>query len=311
VGVTLFFVLSGFLITGLLVDEQSGQGTIRLGAFYGRRALRLLPALFVYLAGVAAIAWLMRLALPISDMTWPPALYVANYVQIFGSDLHANTHTWSLAVEEHFYIVWPLLVVAGATRRVKPVVLTVLGLLCWRIAIGVLAPTWALIGSDTNAYALGFGCLIAIVSRRESLPLSPRWSVPAALAVLLMLSLLPTTGAIEQFYPTAWLPPMAALAGGIAIVGVIQHDPVPLRSRVLGWFGMISYALYLWHLPLMRLPGLSETPIRRLIAVALAIGVALCSWVLVERPILESRWRKAMTSGRASGGGVLAGNQAP
>ena len=119
VGVTLFFVLSGFLITYLLLDEREQTGRIDLKSFYGRRALRLLPALGFYLVGMAMLIWLLRLAIPIWDTTWPTALYLANYVQVLGGDLFANRHTWSLAVEEHFYLIWPLLVILGVTKKVK------------------------------------------------------------------------------------------------------------------------------------------------------------------------------------------------
>ena len=102
-GVSLFFVLSGFLITSLLLGEIETSGRIDLKKFFGRRALRLAPALIVYLS-VAAIAegW---------SSVWPSLLYLGNYAQIAGSDVGVNVHTWSLAVEEHFYLLWPVLFV--------------------------------------------------------------------------------------------------------------------------------------------------------------------------------------------------------
>ena len=132
IGVTLFFVLSGFLITYLLLDEVDDTGGVDLKAFYGRRALRLLPALLVYLVGIALLMSILGLGLPIWDMTWPPAVYMANYVQILGQDLYAHRHLWSLAVEEHFYLVWPVLVWLGATRRLKILGLVLVGLVAWR-----------------------------------------------------------------------------------------------------------------------------------------------------------------------------------
>jgi peptidoglycan/LPS O-acetylase OafA/YrhL len=301
VGVTLFFVLSGYLITRLLVREHDQTGSIRLSAFYGRRALRLLPALFVYLAGFALITSSLRLALPLWDMTWPPALYLSNYVQLLGGDLYAHTHTWSLAVEEHFYLLWPMLILAGAIRRMRPFAVGVGLLLAWRLAIGVVDPSWGLVASDANAYALGFGCLLAVLERRGQLPTAPRFTGIMSLLLLAALSMVPTDGG-----SAVWLPPVAALLSAVAILGVLKSDPPYMRSHVLGWFGTISYALYLWHLPLMRLPGLSETAVLRLCAAAIAVTVAWCSWVLVERPIMNSRLRLRLTPGRTTDDGPAA-----
>jgi peptidoglycan/LPS O-acetylase OafA/YrhL len=301
VGVTLFFVLSGYLITRLLLKEYDRTGTIRLGAFYGRRALRLLPALFVYLAGVAVLAWSLRLALPLWEMTWPPALYFANYVQLSGVDLHAHTHTWSLAVEEHFYLVWPLLILGGAVRRLRPFVIGVGLLLAWRLAIGVFDPSWALVASDANAYALGFGCLVAVLENREHLPSVHRLTGIISFALLIVFSMFPIGGG-----SALWLPPVAAILSAGVILGVLEGDPAYMRSRVLGWFGTISYALYLWHLPLMRLPGLSETAILRLGAAVIAVVVAYCSWVVVERPVMQSRLRERMMRDRGVEGTAAA-----
>ena len=114
-GVALFFALSGYLITGLLLDELEGRGRIRLGRFYLRRTARLMPGLLamlitgsILLAGAGQVGYLSGVL--------PSALYVNNYASILAGGAHLNLafgHTWSLAVEEHFYLVWPLVLVAG------------------------------------------------------------------------------------------------------------------------------------------------------------------------------------------------------
>lgn len=291
VGVTLFFVLSGFLITHLLLDENATTGRIDILRFYGRRALRLLPALAIYLIGVAGLIWLLRLEVPIWDITWPPALYVANYWQLFGHDLYAHRHTWSLAVEEHFYLVWPLLVVLGATRHRKALAVAVASLLAWRIGVGFWNPSWAYLASDTNAYAMGLGCLLATYRHDGSLAkLGGGWA-KAGVVALVLLSLGWSDGFDQLYEIGVWLPPLAAGVAALTIWSAADSTPTGLTDPVLRWLGRISYALYLWHAPLFQLPAFAG-PVARLAALALAIGIASLSWALVEGPILRSRMRQ-------------------
>src|SRR5690606_12932870 len=145
-GVILFFVLSGYLITNLLCAEVDRRGRIRIGNFYWKRALRLLPALII----VSILALLL-------GATWGnviPALgYYANYARIAGVDLGMMTHTWSLVVEEHFYLLWPLVIAATPARsRVKVIGLILAASVVWRaIAVGVTSPAWVYNATDTNA----------------------------------------------------------------------------------------------------------------------------------------------------------------
>jgi peptidoglycan/LPS O-acetylase OafA/YrhL len=297
VGVTLFFVLSGFLITSLLIREIDEGGSIRLGAFYGRRALRLLPALGVYLAGVSVLIAALRLDVPVLEITWPPALYVANYAQVLGMDLAAHRHTWSLAVEEHFYLVWPILVGLGATRRIRPLAWAVVLLIGWRFAVYLIFSnsTWGYLGTDTNAFALGVGAMLAAVRAQSGLPRLPRRAGIVSVASLCLLSLLPV-GSLDSLYEvSSWATVVAAGLAAVAVVASVDGPgPSFLRSTPLRWFGLISYSLYLWHAPVLRLPGLAETPQSRFLALALGIGVAFLSWKLVEQPILNSRLRKRL-----------------
>jgi peptidoglycan/LPS O-acetylase OafA/YrhL len=306
----LFFVLSGFLITYLLLDEVADSGGVDLKAFYARRALRLLPALLVYLVGIAFLMSVLGLGLPIWDMTWPPALYLANYVQILGQDLYAHRHLWSLAVEEHFYLVWPVLVWLGATRRLRILGLVLVGLVVWRLGIGSIDPTWAYQSTDTNAYALGLGCLVAAAHHRGWRIQLHRRTAEAGVFLLVFLSLVPVRDLDHLYEVGVWLPPLAALVAAASVYAAVELSPVFLGASGLRWFGGISYALYLWHAPLLQIPALDASPFTRLTAVGLAIGIAWMSWTWIESPILNSRWRQRLLPSRRRTETMISNSQA-
>ncbi|HEX7097879.1 MAG TPA: acyltransferase [Acidimicrobiia bacterium] len=282
VGVTLFFVLSGFLITRLLLAEID-RGGINMPAFYARRAVRLLPALLVYLVGVVIILELSGFDPPIWHMSWPVLFYSTNYVFLQDRILFGNDHLWSLAVEEHFYLVWPLLIGFAAVRRVRIILLVVMALLTWRLIAARADPMWAYVGSDTNAYALGMGCLLAMWMKASGVSKVPRALVPFSLLVLLVLGSVPF-GAIG--WRQVAIPPAAAVASVGLVAGATFGDQ--LHSSVLRWFGVISYSLYLWHNPILRFSFFSPTPILRLWGCGVAILIAWISWVVIERPLLNS-----------------------
>lgn len=296
VGVTMFFVLSGYLITRLLLDEVS-EGGISLRAFYARRAIRLLPALAVYLVGFAIIVQWLHLDVSIWASSWPAMFYFANYAQVFGDGLVAHEHLWSLAVEEHFYVFWPLIVGAGLIRGTRVLGLSVLALLVWRGAVGTWDASWAYLGSDTNAYALGLGCLLAFYEHNARLPHLPSWLVPASFAVLLALGSLPLSDGTLSVWSQLGVPPAAALASVALVAGVVSSRSHLMDSHILGWFGMISYSLYLWHLPLMRLPAFGGSALSRLLGAAFAVLVASASWSLLEGPLLRSNLAKRFRPG--------------
>jgi peptidoglycan/LPS O-acetylase OafA/YrhL len=295
VGVTLFFVLSGFLITNLLLDEREQHGSIDLKAFYGRRALRLLPALAFYLCGMAFLVTVFRLAMPIWDISWPPALYVANYGQVLGLDLGAHRHTWSLSVEEHFYLIWPLIVGFGLATRIRWLIVAVVALASWRVTVGLLIdPVWAYMGTDTNAYALGIGCVLAVITQRGYELRLPRWSAEAGLVLLVGLGSVPFSDLNALYGLGVWLPVLAALASALVISAALRYSPRILSARWLIWFGGVSYALYLWHAPIMLLP-MFEGPVGNLIAVMVSLLMATISWKLIEGPVARSRLRRNLS----------------
>jgi len=268
-GVILFFVLSGYLITRLLCAEMDRTGRVDIPRFYLRRGFRLLPALFVVCLALIAFGtgW--------SEVA-PTLGYYANYARIAGVDLGLLTHTWSLAVEEHFYLLWPLVVgVTPARHRLRVVGVLAVVAVAWRVvAIGIMTPSWVYNASDTNAAALLAGCYLGVVRPRPWRWAG--WSVPA----LLVLVFLPAFG--EEGSAFAWGGFVATALGMVAIQWAVA-GPRWLEVKALVWVGQISYGLYLWHYVFVR----SDIPVW--VALPLALAAATASWYLVEGPF--RRWR--------------------
>jgi len=268
-GVLLFFVLSGYLITRLLSSERDRTGRIDIRLFYLKRALRLIPAL--------VIVCLALLAFGTAWSSVAPALgYYGNYARIEGVDLGLLTHSWSLAVEEHFYVVWPL-VIAGVPARHRLRVVGSLAVLAvvWRaIAIGVMSPGWVYNATDTNAAALLAGCYLAVARPRTWRWAG--WSIPA----LLVMVFLPVFG---EEGPAFFWGGFIAIALSMAAIQFAATRPAWLEGRILVWVGTISYGLYLWHYVFVT----SDIP--TWVALGLTLVSAAASWYLVEAPI--RRWR--------------------
>ncbi len=298
-GVTLFFVLSGYLITSLLIREWDRWGSVSLWRFWGRRALRLLPALVVFLTLVPLILWTTgdtRLA------SYPSAalaslLYVGNWVRIAGIDLGVLNHLWSLSVEEQFYVVWPLVFIALMVWGRRHVLSLVLGLaaLATVYSVWVRGPFIRLdISTETNAFALLLGVSLAFglasMARKAWHP--PRVSVAIPFFVMVAVSAFPSHD-LETDH--GLFRPMGAI---YAVIGVWLVGAATLgRSRVVGsrvmvWFGTVSYALYLWHQALINshLLGAHTVP-RNLVLIGAAALLSWLSWVLVERPVGRLRGR--------------------
>lgn len=303
VGVGMFFALSGFLITTLLIEERGSTGRVHLPHFWLRRACRLLPALAVVLAAV--VVWFG--VVEHQSYKGPAALaalYAGNWAQIGGRPFGVLSHTWTLAVEEHFYLVWPLLFVALAPLRWRRAAAVTLGvasaatLLRLALFAAGAAPDRLQMGTDTRLDGLLLGCAAAffVFHRR------PRVTLPVAGAALAALAALVAVPPYHSLMLTAGyvVIPVAALLVIGHVVGP-GGSPSPLTAalawRPLAGMGRISYGLYLWHLPVyaVLLPRLLGLPVgaRSAVVVVASLAVAGLSYVAVERPFLrlkERRW---------------------
>lgn len=280
-GVTLFFVLSGYLITRRLVDETDSTGRVAFGAFYWRRALRLLPALLLFVGSYLIIGGAASNA--IYTLT-----YTANFHEASGGSLGVLDHTWSLAVEEHFYLLWPI-IIAVTRRRVLTVGLLFAGAAGWRLALLIAGAEWDRVyyGTDTAAFALLAGCLVAVVNWQ------PKRYIAPALAGLVALAMVTATDSMLYLWAGFGVAALSAL-----LVGGAPTLPV-LSQCWLRWLGNRSYALYLWHPLTLSVTGSVVW------GVATALIAAEVSWRLVEAPALRLRHRpyrearKASTSARS------------
>lgn len=304
IGVDAFYVLSGFLITGLLLRELAAKGRLDLVAFYGRRARRILPAatvaIVVILVAAAFIVAPLDLTAIAADAT-ASGLFVGNVLFAFrATDYFASStpspflHYWSLGVEEQFYLVWPLLLLlAFRARRLSLVVLAVC-VLSFALSIvltSVQAP-WAFYGLPTRAWQLALGALLALHGPALSRLPSP----PIAIGGWLGIALLGVAAAVLD--PTTGYPGFAALLPTTAVALVILGGARPGGpGRLLGvaplrLLGRISFSLYLYHWPVLVLAPvvLGElSPDLRWALVGLSIAAAAVSWKLVEEPFRRAR----------------------
>jgi peptidoglycan/LPS O-acetylase OafA/YrhL len=313
-GVDLFFVLSGFLITSILLDEHRRTGRLDFGRFYVRRALRLFPALVVLLAFGLTFA----IAFPRAPQSAHilrgvgySLCYAANWATSRDPQfLGPLGHTWSLAVEEQFYLIWPpiLFLTLRASRSRRTLLLTTLSMATisalWRLALSLHGATpWRLyVGTDTRADALLIGCATAIaLANRRFASFASNSRVPRYLAVggaILITWLMKGTPLEWRGYDRGMFFVVSVSTACILVVVVTQRGwgPVVVLSQpILAWIGRLSYSLYLWHLPLFGFIkserfSMAPTTVRTL-RIALTFVVAAGSYYLIERPFLRLKSR--------------------
>ncbi|WP_331769653.1 acyltransferase (plasmid) [Embleya sp. NBC_00888] len=323
-GVDLFFVLSGFLITGLLLKEAAaGNGRIDLVTFWGRRARRLLPALAAMVSGTLPLVWafgspaLIRNAL--DDSPWVVANlanwhFIADKMGYWNSaDTRVFSHLWSIAVEEQFYLFWPLLLVlvarGGKAGRNVAVVAATGALASLALMIDLTDPidsTRVYEGTDTRAFSLLLGAMAATAPATRAVA-----RLGEHLAGWISLVLVCGIGAYwvladGEDSPSLFQGGMFlhALAAALLICCLTRAPASPV-GRVLGGtplrrLGLISYSLYLWHWPVYLL--LDEERLgfsgwgRTAVIVAVSIAAAVLSKFLVEDPIrFRARWARGRT----------------
>jgi peptidoglycan/LPS O-acetylase OafA/YrhL len=318
-GVDVFFVLSGFLITGILIEERVRTGRIALKAFWARRARRLLPALLLMLSALALYVGLGSPGLDRSTLR-PDALstllYGANWHLIFTHSSYFAQfsapspllHTWSLAIEEQFYLLWPLIlllllrVTRGSRRLLTGAILALAagsaGLMALLYHPGV-DPSRIYYGTDTRAFELLIGAALAVVMAGRS---RPSRAGRRALHTAGFVAIGAVAAACATVPPQGWMWRGGLVAVGVLTAVVIASISLP-RSGPLGavlslppirWIGIISYGLYLWHWPVIVLmtrakTGLSVWPLRGA-QIGTMLALATASYLLVERPIRRARW---------------------
>ena len=308
VGVDVFFAISGFLVTLLLLRESDRTGAIALRGFFARRALRLLPAFGAYLLFVAALAeaGVVRDA----AVDWLAASpYTNNGLSLLG---HPTAwplgHLWSLSVEEHFYLIWPVTLAAMGRRRALAALTVVLALaptirvLLW--AIFPEALPLGLLKSATPARldSIAAGCLLAFVAHDPSLlarrPRGRAGRVGRSAAAVLLASIVLYTAA--GFFDVAIRPMLkaAVIAGLVAFVVFRPGSMVGrlLDTRPMVTLGALSYSLYLWQQPFFD-PKSWRPMCRWPTNLLLAVACAAASYLLVERPFLRLKDRVGRCTG--------------
>lgn len=305
VGVDLFFVLSGFLVSSILIDEAERTGHIRLGRFYGRRVRRLLPAAIVVVVATSGLALLLSslvARLPWVGDAQSALLYVSNWRFLaqsndyFAADLDRSPflHFWSLSIEEQFYFAFPLLLLLlfKARRRWRPAVVTGIAVLA-ALSVGSQLfwaghdPDHAYYGTDARIYQLLVGVLAAFAWRRYQ---HRAVRAPGAGWVFLVI-LLGTASSLAPF-SVSWRGIVAAAASVgliLAVVGRTDRSLVSALSRpTMTYLGRISYGIYLWHWPVLLAAGvlLDLRPWVLLMLVAgVSTGLASASYQLIEMPV--------------------------
>jgi peptidoglycan/LPS O-acetylase OafA/YrhL len=328
-GVGVFFTLSGYLITDLLLGQHERTGSLQLLDFWYRRARRLLPALFVML--IVVVCWVAVL-----DQAQLPALrgavaasvaYVSNWWLILAHQSYFSRfgppsplgHLWSLAVEEQFYLIWPWLLMLGLRltrgRRARG------GEYYWLAAAAVVLaagsalamallyhpgydPTRVYDGTDTRAFALLIGAALAFVWPSRQLPAqlsaTARWCLDGvgAVGLLVILALFWRSTEYSAFLYRGG---MVVLSLATALVVAAAASPAARIGGLLGiapvrWIGVRSYGIYLWHYPIIVLTTPAsgqDSPGRAAAQIAASIGVAALSWHYIEEPIRRgalARW---------------------
>jgi peptidoglycan/LPS O-acetylase OafA/YrhL len=321
VGVDMFFALSGFLITCVLLQAYSQTSSIRLKDFYVRRALRLLPALFLLIACFIAYALIFqdgdRTSTTLRGVVYT-VFYVANWAQVppMPPGIGLLSHAWSLSVEEQFYILWPLLLILLLKLKNKRLVLAILGFLT---AISILTSVllWnagahhlrLYFGSDVRAHELLIGCMAALLFSWGAFQQTPRLkrTLHAASGISLVAILL-------SFYLVRY-DEAFVYNGGFTLVAVATTllilDLLLFPSRLsrlfeiapLVWIGKISYGLYLWHFPVFEISRklfegrLGPVPYQTA-GVLATLLIAAASYYFLEQPFhrLGRNWGSKPTN---------------
>ncbi|WP_344051881.1 acyltransferase family protein [Microbacterium lacus] len=330
VGVDVFFVISGFLITGLLLREHDKTGTISFGGFYIRRVKRIMPAALLVIIVTVGAGYLffnsLRAAQTLWDGIWA-TLFAANWHYAIqgtdyfnaGSAISPLQHYWSLAVEEQFYFIWPWLMLLifwiVGKRRSSDVLLAhravgiamaviVVGSFAWALYETSTNPTWAYFSLFTRAWELGIGALLAVIA--GSLARIPSLARPFLgwIGLVGIAASLFVVNDANGGFPAPWaaLPVLSTALVIAAGTGGKQRYLWPIMNPVTSWIGDISYSLYIWHFPLIifGIALFGDDPLVLGSIFVLTFAVAWVSYVLVEDPLRRARWYGGRSAHRRS-----------
>ena len=319
IGVDVFFVISGFLITSLMMEEARSTGKVSLTGFYARRARRILPAACFVIAATVAATYL-QLGPLLGRSTAVDGLWASGFVANarfihLGTDYFAKNlppsplqHYWSLAVEEQFYLLWPSIIAGclllGRSLR-KPVsvvrlgiVLVIAGSFSWSVHQSVASPTTAYFSPFTRAWELGAGALVA-VSAASIARIPPRIARVVSWSGFVLILIAAFTFSARTEFPgyAAALP----VAGTLLVIGggirQTRGDVALLLGvRPVRWLGRISYSLYLWHWPVLIIADeRSSHPLNasaRVVCVLITLALSAASYYTIERPLRYSQRRE-------------------
>jgi peptidoglycan/LPS O-acetylase OafA/YrhL len=304
-GVQLFFVLSGFLITRLLIEEYRTSASVDYWAFVRRRAFRILPAYYAFLAGTFVLDHLAG-AHWSTGMTASSLGYLYNYwAAAHGSPTTALSHTWSLSVEEHFYLLWPLVFVLLARRGPRLLAAgcaaLVLAVMTWRCFVWWRTGSSAIVynRSDTRIDSILVGCLLSSVFATAAMQRVARWwnAVWAPIVTVILLVLVRSALPSAFHYSVGFT--VEALLCAAIIVQLLGLSGRRfwgwVDSPLARWLGTLSYSIYLWHgwgiSVAAHLPAVVGA--RLLGGLCLTVALAAASYYVIERPALALRARRS------------------
>jgi peptidoglycan/LPS O-acetylase OafA/YrhL len=305
IGVDLFYVISGFLITGIILKELEATRKLDLKNFYQRRIKRLLPT-SVFVLIITAVASLILLPPIYRDNLGKDviavALYISNYTFAWWQNDYQNLealpspflHYWSLAVEEQFYLIWPILIIFLAKRGVNWIRNGVIAIFISSLMLSIIqtqiSPIWAFYSLSTRAWQLAAGALLLFISNKRFKHQIFTWLgvIAIGLATLIFNE--------NTAYPgyLALLP----VVGSVLLIASIGSWPKVLtkssNNRIAQWLGEISYPLYLWHWPILVLPkvwlGQSLTVLQRILCLFITVIFAHLTSKYIEQPLRYKRF---------------------
>jgi peptidoglycan/LPS O-acetylase OafA/YrhL len=320
-GVDVFFVLSGYVITGVLLREHSRSGRISLTSFYRRRARRILPAAALVVVATVAASFLVftaaRARSVLADAFWASVFGANWHFAAVGTDYFSAKsaisplqHYWSLAVEEQFYLIWPALAllvlvlvarIRGWDRRKAlraygiAVAAAALASFAWGWVESTSNPAFAYFSTFSRGWELAVGAALAVVPlARARLTAAARAAIAWAGVAVLGVGFIFVTG--QHLFPVPLA--LVAVVGTTSIIaaGASDRALLPLTNRFVVYLGDISYSLYLWHLPVFVLLGaVLPGPFTPAVAMAATALFAVLSYHFVEQPVRRSQW---LESGR-------------